>query len=72
MLATSDRTITYNYGDGLMVDIVTKRGGYEAWLYYEEHGDKHFMFGVPKNQNTYFEFYELIRDNVQNYIDLCN
>ena len=71
MIAINRRTMTYTHDD-YMVDIVSKPDlGYEAWIYKEEYGDKHFMFGMPHYQQSYFEFYEIVRDNVENYKYLC-
>ena len=69
MIATSNKTITYMCGDYL-VDIVTTKEDYIAWIYKDSIGKKDLMFGCPKDQQSYFEFYEIVKANVTDYMDL--
>ena len=72
MIALNRRTMTYTYGKNYLVDIVTTKNEYEAWLYEKDRGMKYFMFGMPTEQQSYFEFMEITRDNVEDYIGLVN
>ena len=47
-------TITFEVGDGFMVDIVDNKeeGLFEAWLYHKNYGVKSSMFGEPKKQKV--------------------
>lgn len=69
MIALDRRTMTYEH-EGYLVDIVTEKDNYEAWIYLKDYGDKHMMFGMPKSQQSYFEFFEIVRDSVLEYTDL--
>lgn len=40
-------TVTYEAGDGFLVDIVETNSEYSAYIYHEEYGVKVLMFGVP-------------------------
>ena len=71
MYATKNKTISYFYDHDHMIDIVTKQVSYEAWIYNIDCGDKHFMFGCPKSQQSYFDFMTLVKENAENYMDLC-
>ena len=68
MIATSSKTMTYMYDSDYMVDIVTDRASFEAWLYKKDYCAKMFLWGCPKDQQSYFEFMELVEENVPDYI----
>ena len=69
MIATSNKTITYVYDDEYMIDIVTTRTTFESWIYKRDYCTKMFLFGVPKDQQPYFEFMELVKENIPDYIE---
>ena len=71
MYATNNKTISYIYDHDYMNDIANKQDSYEAWIYKTDCGDKHFMFGCPKSQQSYFEFMTLVEGNVNIYKYLC-
>ena len=71
MIATNDKTITYTC-NGYLIDIVTKKDSFEAWIYTEEACTKHLMFGMPKDQQGYFEFFQIVEDNVGDFVHLCD
>ena len=72
MIATSNRTMTYSH-DNYFVDIVTTGSHYEAWIYRDDYfyrgdkGRKRFMFGRPKDQQSYFDFMELVTNSIGDY-----
>lgn len=66
MTANSYRTITYTDGDYL-VDIVTTPTTYEAWICHKGYGTKNLMFGMPKDQQTRFEFMQIVEANIDDY-----
>ena len=54
MTRTDIETITYEYRDGFMVDIVkTVNDGigdyWDIWLWHEDYGYKEYLFGIPMN-----------------------
>ena len=66
MIATNNKTVTYRCGE-YFVDIVTTKEGYEAWIYRKDYGKKDFMFSCPKEQQSYFEFFEIVKANIPDY-----
>lgn len=70
MIALNRRTMTYKHGD-YYVDIVTRDNEYEAWIFTDE-SPKFYMFGMPQEQQSYFEFYEIARENIDEYAYLCD
>ena len=63
-------TRTYDYDGTYMVDVVTTDDYYEAWLYNILYGIKTSMFGVPKSQQSYREFLDIVVSNIDEYIAL--
>lgn len=61
-------TLTYHYKKGFYVDIVTDKECYNAWVYHENVGDKHHMFGVMKNSMSFQEFVNLVEGNIEQHI----
>ena len=61
--------MTYREGD-YYIDIVTKDDIYEAWIYTDE-STKHYMFGMPKEQQSYFEFFQIVEANIDEYKSDC-
>ena len=70
MIALNRRIMTYKQGCHY-VDIVTKEDMYEAWIYNED-SDKYFMFGMPKDQQSYFDFFEIVEANIDDYTYMCD
>ena len=62
--------MTYKEGE-YYIDIVTKEDIFEAWIYTDE-CDKHYMFGMPKEQQSYFEFFQIVEASVDEYKELCD
>lgn len=48
-----------------IVDIVTTDTNYEAWIYRSEYGVKMLMFGMPKEQQSYDEFIDIVEGNLE-------
>lgn len=74
MVAQNRRIMTYKKGD-YYIDIVTKEKMYEAWIYKDSDNwvsPKFYMFGMPKRQQDYFTFYEIARDNLDEYKYMCD
>lgn len=71
MTLTATGTATF-IDHGYLIDIVTLRNDYEAWIYCEDDGVKHLMFGMPKEQQSYEEFLEIVEANIDDYRDLCD
>lgn len=71
MIATATRTKTYVH-HGYLIDIVANRNDYEAWIYADDMGEKHLMFGAPKCQQAYNDFLDLVQANFDDYTDLCD
>ena len=69
MIATSNRTITYVYDNDYMVDLVATRDSFESWMYNKDYTTKMFLFGVPKDQQSYFEFMQLVKKTIPDYIE---
>lgn len=69
MIATSNKTITYVYDDEYMIDIVTTRTTFESWLYHKDYCAKMFLWGCPKDQQSYFEYMQLVKENIPDYIE---
>lgn len=54
MKQTDIETVTYEYKNGFMVDIVkTVNDGvgdyWDIWLWHEDYGYKEYLFGIPMN-----------------------
>lgn len=71
MTATATKTETF-IDHGYLIDIVTLKNDYEAWIYVEDDGVKHLMFGMPKEQQNYKEFCKIVEANINDYRDLCD
>lgn len=63
------KTETFWVRDLFFVDVNTLPENYEAWIYHKEYGVKMLMFGMPKYQQSYEEFLELVDDDAATYID---
>lgn len=63
------KTKTYPLDQGFFVDITTTCKTYQAWLYHKEYSFKYLMFEVPKKQQDYDIFLDIVEANVQEYID---
>ena len=61
--------VTYNVLDDYYVDIVTKDDEYESWIYSDRYGIKMLMFGVPKDQQPYSIFLEIVEANLIEYLN---
>lgn len=68
---SSNQTETYSVGyKGYKVDIVTTKNSYEAWLYCGLYSIKSLMFGVPKEQQSKEKFLNIVKANLNEYIDI--
>jgi len=72
MIAQNRRTMTYKDGD-YYIDIVTREHPsiYESWIYTDA-SPKFYMFGMPQRQQTYFEFFEIVSANLDEYKYMCD
>jgi len=70
LIAQNRRTMTYRDGD-YYVDIVTKDKTYESWIYTQA-SPKFFMFGIQKKHTSYFDFYEMVCRNLDEYKYMCD
>lgn len=71
MTLTATSTHTYIH-KGYVIDIVITKNDYEAWISMDGYGDKHMMFGMPREQQGYTEFVDIVRANIEDYMDLCD
>ena len=71
MILTATKTETF-IDHGYIIDIVSLRNDYEAWISCEDYGIKHLMFGMPKEQQSYKEFCDIVEANINDYKDLCD
>ena len=70
---TLTATTTQTFIDhGYLIDIVTNKKDYEAWIYDDESTVKRFMFGAPQEQQSYSEFLDIVYANIDDYRDLCD
>ena len=62
-------SVTYDIGDGFLVDVVVNNneGVYEAWLYHKDKDIKALMFSCLRKQDVMTSdiFSELVRDNFE-------
>lgn len=69
------KTITLEYNEDYLVDIVITPDEFEAWLYKKGYAIKDMMFGVCRQQVGYEEtlenFIDMVESNLicQNYIE---
>ncbi len=69
MTKTAIQTTTFA-SNGYLIDVVTLANTYEAWIYREEYGIKHHMFDVPKEQQSYEAFLDIVRSSIKEYGDI--
>lgn len=68
---TTQKTWTYKYSDGFMVDITKHDNIFEAWLYHKDYGIKELVFGVDVSDvPTLEEFAEMVQGNLENENDI--
>ena len=67
---TDVTTETYWIQDNYLMDIQTSEIGYEAYIYNSIYGVKMLCVGIPKTQQTYEEFIDLVSydTNIKNWI----
>lgn len=68
MTKTEIKTTTYEYDAGYYIDIVEKSEEYEAFIYHKDYGIKLHMFGMPKSQQDYTAFLDIVEANAGDYI----
>ena len=68
MKKSNFKTETFTWDGGFMVDVVTTSDTYEAWIYHKDYGIKELMFGMPKKQQSYEKFIEIVEWNVDDDI----
>ena len=68
MKSTSIKTTTYTAHDDIVIDVVELSDVYEAWIYRKNIGLKSLMFEVPKEQQSYDEFLEIVEANIDEHI----
>lgn len=57
---------TYRHGE-CIIEISETEDSYDAYIGRPTYGDKHFMFGCPKEQQTMEEFVSLVSLNADRY-----
>ena len=66
------KTETYNIisdiYNGFMLDIMTTKDSYHAYLFHKNIGAKSLMFGMPKVQQTHDDFINIVKNCVCEYI----
>ena len=69
MKMANRRTETYSYKNVVFVDIVSDydKKEYSAWVYNNSDGIKSLMFSVPMGQQTYEEYIEIVKANINEY-----
>ena len=68
MIKVENTTETYWYQGGWFVDIVTTPEEYKAYLYNKEYCIKSLIFGVPKKQQRYQTFLQMVELSVDEHI----
>jgi len=74
MIAQDRRTMTYKDGE-YYVDIVNRGKRYEAWIYKEtpnQISPKFFIKSAYYKIQSYFDFYESICNNLDDYKWMCD
>lgn len=59
---------TFRLDGGFMIDTVQTDDTYAAYIYHKDYGVKDLMFEVPKSQQSYKYFLELVETNAAEYI----
>ncbi len=68
---TDIKTRTFS-DNGYCVDIVMKDDVYEAWVYREDLGVKHFVLGLPREQISYRRFMGIVEAEMSGYRYICD
>ena len=69
MERTEIKIETFKYDENYLIDVVTLKDTYEAWVYHKNYGVKSLMFGCPIEQQTYQFFLEMVEANADEYIE---
>ena len=56
MKHTDIRIVRFDYND-CWVDIVDLGDTFEAWICKKNEGESHFLFGIPKDQQSHIEWF---------------
>ena len=69
MKAVNSITKTYSYDNDYMIDIVMAQDKIGAWLYHKDYCTKMFLWGCPREQQSYSEFRDLVEENIPDFIE---